>query len=230
MESTDSKEGWQEWFERIWMHREEVLYRSLFGGNSRGIFTIPANMFTGTFRQESYDPRWLYYGVFEFTPTADRDSWLYVTSGMSNDWEAEKPDATKPSGLGCEFVFETTQQSEWAILRLLHLMTFQILICHGRFSGRGPLSDFDRIPLHGPIWPESSMLTCLMLAPPKKLPRICHLDSGSFDLYQIVGISDGERDYAKSHGGPALLEMLLKNDFFPITDPNRAEINFVDFL
>src|SRR6476660_3928465 len=85
---------WQQWFERVWEYREESLYPALFGSGKRGIFPIQAEMLTGTFKQESFDPRWLHYGVFEFAPAADRDSWLYVTSGMSNDWE--QTSSTRP--------------------------------------------------------------------------------------------------------------------------------------
>jgi len=224
MPQPHTKQDWQEWFERVWEHREEVLYPSLFGQSSRGIFPIQAEMLTGLFKQETFDPRWLHYGVFEFAPTSTRCSWLYVTSGMSNDWEADRPNPTTPSGLGCEFVFETTQQSEWAILRLLHVMAFQILLCHGRYPGREPLSDFDRIPLRGSIRPEPSALTYLMLAPPTRFPREERLESGSFDFYQVVGISAAEAAHARSHDGPALLELLVAHDYFPVTDPDRTEI------
>jgi hypothetical protein len=214
----------EEWFTRVWEHREEVLYPSHFGPESRGIFPISGEMLTETFKQESFDPRWLHFGVFEFAPTPMRDSWLYVTSGMSNDWEADRPDPSTSSGLGCEFVFETTRQSEWAILRLLHLMTFQILLCHGRYPRRGPMSDFDRVPLRASIRPEHSVLTFLMLAPPAHFPREVQLESGSFDFYQVVGISDAEAAYARSDDGPALLDLLIEHGYFPVTDPDRSEV------
>jgi hypothetical protein len=215
---------WQEWFERIWEHREEVLYPSLFGLGVRGIFTIQPEMLTDDFKQETFDPRWLHHGVLEFAPTLTRNSWLYVSSGMSNDWNADYPDATTPSGLGCEFIFETTHQAEWAIWRLLHLMTFQILLCHGNYPGRGPMGDFDRVPLRSSIWTGHSALTNLMLAPPMRSPRRVQLESGSFDFYQVVGISQAEVEYARSHGGSELLELLIAHSCFPITDPNRDEI------
>lgn len=221
MPQTDAKEGW---FERVWEHREEVLYPSLFGSSRRGIFPIQAAMLTDMFKQESFDPRWLHCGVFEFAPTPSRDSWLYVTSGMSNDWEAASPDPTTPSGLGCEFVFETTQQAEWAILRLLHVMTFQILLCHGCYPGSEPLRDFDRIPLRGPIRAGQSLLTRLMVAPPSRFLREAQLDSGSFDFYQLVGISEAEAAFARAHDGPALLALLVAHGCFPVTDPDRKEV------
>lgn len=224
MQPTDIDPEWKEWFKRVWTHREEVLYPSLFGASSKGIFPIQAEMLTGIFKQESFDPRWLHCGVFEFSPTPARDSWLYVTSGMSNDWEADRPDLSKPSGLGCEFIFETSQQSPWAILRLLHLMTFQILLCHDRYPGSDPLSDFDRIPLRAPIRPGHSILTHLMLAPPSRFPREMQLESGTFDFYQVVGITEAEAAYARANDGPALLKLLVSHGYFPVTDPDRTEV------
>ena len=216
-------EDWQKWFERVWEYREEVLYPSLFGHNSRGVFPVDAKMLTQTFKQESFDPRWLHHGVFEFAPTPSRVSWLYVTSGMSNDWLAEKLDPTTTSGLGCEFVFETTRQTQWAILRLMHLMVCQILICSGQYPGRKPLSDFDRVRLGVPIWPEQRLLTHLMLAPPTGFPRKAQLESGPFDFYQVVGISESEAAHARSHSGTELLQLLVERDYFPVTDPERSE-------
>src|SRR5262245_7132167 len=81
MAQTNPETGWQDWFEHVWEHREEVLYPSLFGHISRGIFPIQAEMITETFKQATFDPRWLHYGVIEFAPTQSRSSWLYVTSG-----------------------------------------------------------------------------------------------------------------------------------------------------
>ena len=221
----DVKNYWQEWFERVWKHREEVLYPSLFGEATPDIYPVPAEMVTGTFQQESFDPRWLHYGVFEFAPSQSRPSWLYVTSGMSNDWNAELPDATNPSGLGCEYVLEVPKKSHWPILRLLHLTVFQILLCHGRYPSREPLGDFDRIPLRGPIRPEPSLLSWLMLTPPAHFRRDAQLESGPFDFFQVVGISEREAACAREHGGPALLGLLNAHGFFPVTDPDRAEVD-----
>src|SRR5689334_15640622 len=135
-----------DWFENVWAHREENVYPRLFGPMGRGIFTLNADMFVDIFKQDSYDPRWLHYGVFEFPPTQHRDSWLYVTSGMSNAWEAKQPDPDGPSGFGCEYVFETTEQADWPILRLQHLMAFQILLVHNRYANRKPMVRHDRVP------------------------------------------------------------------------------------
>jgi hypothetical protein len=219
----------REWFERVWEHREEVLYPSLFGKARSGIYPVQAQMITETFQQESFDPRWLHYGVIEFAPEPSRNSWLYVTSGMSNDWEGERPDPSTPSGLACEFVLEVPQQSQWAILRLLYLTVFQILLCLGRFPGRKPLGDFDRIPLRCSIRPEPSLLTWLMLAPPARFESQMQLESGAFDFYQVVGISEAEAAYARSHSGEDLLKLLASKAYFPVTNPDRPEVDLGAF-
>lgn len=217
-------DAWQEWFERIWQYREEELYPALFGPKRQGIFPIQAEMLTDNFKQESFDPRWLHYGVFEFEPTATRNSWLYVTSGMSNDWEAERPDSETTSGLGCEFVLESSTAARWAIFRLLHVMTFQILLCHGRYPGREPLGDYNRLPLRSSIRTEPSALTFLMLAPPVGFLRRAQLESGPFDFYQVVGITEAEAAYARAHDGAELLEILQANGAFPVTNPDRQNL------
>ena len=68
------------------------------------------------------------------------------------------------------------------------------------------------------------MITRLMVAPPSRFPREARLDSGSFDFYQIVGISEAETAFARTHGGPALLELLVARGCFPVTDPDRKEV------
>lgn len=225
MPEAEQKSDWQQWFERVWEYREETLYPSLFGSARRGIFPISAEMITGMFQQPDFDPRWLHYGVFEFEPTPVRASWLYVTSGMSNAWEADRPDPDSVSGLGCEFIFESTEQGDWAILRLLHLMTFQILLCHGRYPGRGPMNDFDRVPLRQPICPGNTVLTHLMLAPPAQLPRETQLESDKFDFYSVVGIAESEAAFACAEGGDVLLTRLTAAGFFPVTNSQRSQLD-----
>ena len=99
-------EIWQEWFENAWAVREEGIYRSLFGDIGSGIYPLDIELFRGQFRQTSVDPRWLTHGVFESRPNESRASWLYVSSGLSNAWEANPAKPHEVSGLGCEFIIE----------------------------------------------------------------------------------------------------------------------------
>src|SRR5271165_5203323 len=154
-----AEQTWQEWFENAWAVREESIYRGLFGDLGPGIYPLDAALFTTVFRQESIDPRWLTEGVFECPPSGAMQNWLYVSSGLSNAWEADKPNPNEPSGLGCEFIVECPQQSRWALVLLRRMVAFQILLSVGRFPGKGLLQVWDRIPLRAPIDGSSSALT-----------------------------------------------------------------------
>ncbi|MCR9200539.1 MAG: suppressor of fused domain protein [Planctomycetaceae bacterium] len=209
-----------DWFEDVWEHREERLYPKLFGSVGDAIYPLSPAIFTDTFRQE-FDPRWLHCGVFESPPNSKHASWLYVTSGLSNAWEDDEPDPTSPSGLGCEFVFETSGQARWAIVRMLHVMAFQILLAHGRYPDRDVLELYDRIPLRDSLTPEPSELTWLMVAPPAGTDRF-QLDSGEVELLALVGITEGEAQHAREHSGGILLQRLQEADAFPVTNPQRG--------
>ena len=214
----------RDWAARAGRYREEVLYPDLFGPAYSRTFPIPENMMRGLFKQEFFQPRWLQQAVIEFAPARPRTSWLYATSGLSDAWDAESPNAMAPAGLGCEFVLETRAQSPWAIVRLQQLTAFQILIAHGRFPDRKALDDFDRVPLRASPGPEASALTWLMLAPPTGFPRKARLQSGFFNFFQVVGISEAEAAYARAEGGEELWKLLQVYSFFPVTDPHRPSV------
>jgi hypothetical protein len=216
-----SNPEWEAWFTRVWADREENVYPRLFGSNPGQIFVLEPAMFLETFQQQTFDPRWLHYGVFQFPPTPARTSWLYVTSGMSNPWENDEPVRDGPSGFGCEFVFETTEHGNWAIVRLQQLMAFQILIAHGKYPGRELLSPYDRIPLRGPITPEPSQLQWLILGRPAGFDREFELESGWVELYQVFGATEEETAFARESGGDTLVERLTCEGAFPVTDPRR---------
>ena len=209
---------------QAWTQREEILYPILFGVERRGVFPIPAAMFTEVFKQAAYDPNWVRCGVFEFLPTARRASHLYVTSGLSNAWGVAQADPEGVSGLGCEFVLETLDRANWAVTRLHYLMSYHLLVCHGRYGDRQPLKDYDQIPLAADIGPEPSALTVLMLAPPAGFERVQPLSTGKFAFSQVVGISEAEAAAGRVHGGELLLKGLRQEGAFPVTIPERRSI------
>jgi len=217
-------ENWQARLEEAWEFREEKLYAAHFGSQRQGIYVLDRELFTNVFRQESYDPRWLTHGVFEFEPTEERPSWIYVSSGLSNAWEADRPEPNGPSGLGYEFVFQCLTQSRWALLLLQRMVAFQILLAAGRFPGRGRLAIWDRIPLRSPIDGESSQLTWVVLTPSIEYAGVKQLPSGQFQFAQFVGITEKEAEYARTSGSEELLRLLLKHKAASITDPNRGSI------
>ena len=63
-----------------------------------------------------------------------------------------------------------------------------------------------------------------MLAPPTGFPREAQLESGPFDFFQLVGITEAEAAYARAHDGPALVEILQAHRAFPVTNPDRGSV------
>jgi hypothetical protein len=207
-----------DWFQSIWEHREVTLYPTLFGPESEGIFTIPYERLATA---QLTDPRWPTCGVFRFAPTKERSTWLYISSGLSNEWFEERPDPQAVSGFGCEFVIETPDRADWPIQRLHQIMCYQMGLCLGRYEGSDPLSIGFRVPLGSPIdFRESALQFLLLIEPIGFTPKLLQ-KSGTADLIELVGISQSERDYAQRDGNEALINWLSENTTFPATDPNR---------
>ncbi len=219
-----SDQTWQQWFEESWAVREEKLYRALFGDIGPGIYPLDADLFSSVFHQESVDPRWLTHGVFECPANDSRRNWLYVSSGLSNAWEADSPKPDGLSGLGCEFIFECRQQSGWALVFLRRMVAFQILLSVGRFPNKGPLEIWDRIPLRAPIDGASSALNWVLLAPSPNFGEPQQLPSGRFRFLQFIGITEDEAEYARKNGSDKVLALLTGGNAAPITDPTRQTV------
>jgi len=211
----------EDWFERIWEYREETLYPEMFGGERQGIFPIP---FDRLQKGGITDPRWSTCGVFRFSPDEKRRSWLYVSSGLSNEWFAEKPDPENTSGFGCEFVFETNIEADWPIQRLHQIMVYQIGICCGKYEGQEPLSDWHRIPLGSAIdWKESS-IEYFVVVPPERFPQEMKQESGTAGLYQLFGLTEAEVLYAREGNNDRLVTTLKQKTKYPVTDPERESV------
>lgn len=213
--------------EGVWTLREEQIYPSLFGPVCRGIFTLPQQLFERRFGQTDIDPRWLFLGVFEFAPTSDRPSWLYVTSGYSNPWD-EDPTEYDPegeSGNGVEFTFSVSEQGDWAIETLQAMLAFDLLLGAGRIPGGQRLSLHDRIPLRAPLdYRADCQVRNLVLVEREGGPQVFSLPSGEVILVGFTGITDAELAFAKKHGSPALIEKLRTAGYHPVTDPRRPSI------
>jgi len=64
-----------------------------------------------------------------------------------------------------------------------------------------------------------------MLTPADEKSGIQKLESGSFELLRVVGITDKEAAFARSNGGDALLDLLRSQSAFPVTDPARCSVD-----
>ncbi|MDG4883920.1 suppressor of fused domain protein [Mesorhizobium sp. WSM4884] len=211
-------------FEEVWRIREQDVYPTIFGGEQRGIFVLPRELFEQRFGITEVDPRWLFYGVFEHGPTPERPYWLYVTSGHSNPWEQEEEayDPDGESGAGIEFILASTERGDWAIRCLQNLLAFDLLLGAGHFGGRGPLAEGDRIPLRSPInGVESCLVRNVVVSRASSLPLGFTLPSGRVEFLAFVGTTDSELDFAKAKGNDALVTRLRSSGFFPVINPHR---------
>ncbi len=213
--------------EGIWRLREEQIYPSLFGKAQKGIFTLSQSVFCDRFGQTAVDPRWLFYGVFEFPPIDNRPFWIYVTSGHSNPWD-NAPEATMPnctSGAGLEFLLASKESGEWAIRQMLDILAFDILLRAGRYPGKPPLANGDRIPLRAPINSDTrcTLRNLLVTNKEQNWPGF-NLPYGMVQFLTLLGITDAEVAYAKASGSDALVESLEYRRYYPVTDVCRPSI------
>ena len=215
---------WEKWFEAAWAQREDELYGSLFGQLGPGIYPLDFELFHEVFGRSEVDPRWLHVGVFECPPTEQRRSWTYVSSGLSNAWDAEEPDPKDWSGLGCELLLQCPQQSAWALSLIRKLAAYQILLSVGHFEQREVLDFWDRMPVGGPIDGAASELRTLLFAPAVEFSGTQQLSSGQFEFFQVLGLTDPELAYGREHSFETLYEALVARGAAPLVDVNRHSV------
>ena len=216
----------ESFLERVWKAREESVYHSIFGDLGAGIYPVASSLFTELF-QSDFDPRWLFIGVFACPPSQGRECWSYASSGLSNPWESDdRPeDLAHGSGLGVEYLLQTTRPGDWAVELVQRVVAFDLLLAHGRYEGGAPLRDGDRIPYRGSIAREfDSVLDTIVIGPPRNVPHIFQLESGTVRFAQLAGISQAEAAYAKANGPESLIERLEEAGAYPVTDPARTSI------
>ena len=202
--------------EDAWEEREEVVYPEVFGDTGPGIYPLSNDVFEQLDAQ-SVDPRWLTHGVFQSPPNDTRNTWVYVTSGMSNPWESDEPQDY--SGFGVEFVLETEQASTWAINVLLTLMAYNLMLASGQMGEPGLLDYGDRIP-----FALSDDIAAMVIAPTFQLPENIDIKSGRVDFLQIVGVTEAELTHAQETSSEALIELLIEETGGLITAKQRKSV------
>jgi len=210
--------------EGVWELREETIYPQLFGPNVRGIFPLSTESFR-PFKDATIDPRWLHCGVFEFAPSNDRESWLYITSGYSNPWDVKAENYHKAdiSGSGVEFSIEAQEADNWAITFLQRMLAYNMLLASGHFGERPAFEVHDQIPLFSPINGQNeTSIRNAILHIPVSYKHIFYLPSGKVEILQFVGVTDEECDLARDKGFDELAKKLRKIDSFPATNLSRS--------
>lgn len=220
-----SDPAFAQWFENVWFDREDRVYRSLFGDLGGGVYPAGASLFE-RYKKEPH-PGWLNHGVFACPPTDDRPSWLYVTSGLSNPWNLDRPgkDPSGFSGLGFELVIETSPAADWAVSLLHNLMAYELLVATGAYEGAELFEYGNRIPLQGSITPSfDSAIRWLLVEQPRHYASAFDLPSGRVDLFHLVGATDAEVEFARQTDQEALVALLQREGAWPRTDAARASL------
>ncbi len=224
---TTTQDEWQKWFQDVWAHREETVYRQLFGSVGPHVHTIPPELFQRLGHQAKPDPRWLVHGVFEVSPTEKLPYWSYITTALSNPWGEDPATVNKaePSGLGFELLMHTPVAAPWAIQVLHWLMAVNILAASGLLQGETVCAG-GRIPLHTSIDPQrpASLIKNLIIVEAEHLTPQFELPSGTVDLLLCLGVTDSEMILAQTLDYDVMLAKLSEANIFPVTDPDREPI------
>lgn len=202
--------------EDSWEQREETTYREIFGNTGPGIYPLSHEIFS-RMNANAIDPRWLTHGVFKCPPHEKRETWAYVTSGMSNPWEAEHQE--EYSGLGVEFLIETENEESWAIEVLQTLMAYNHLLASGQMGDFPALDYGHRIPLA-----LSDNIKAIFFTAPINFPASFSIKSGQVDLLQAVGITSSELEAVKRTSSEAIKVKLLEVRGNLITEKDRASV------
>jgi len=217
-----SDKGFRDWFESVWSDREDRVYRSLFGDLGPGVFTAGEKVYERY--QKKPHPGWLNHGVFACPPHEERESWLYVTSGLSNPWNLDKPgqDPSGMAGLGFELVVESTAEADWAVPLLHNLMAYELLVAVGTYEGAELFEYGNRIPLNDSITPSfRSLIRWLLVEQADHYPSSFDLAAGRVDLYHLVGATDAEVEIARRDNQDKLVALLKEKGVYPLTDADR---------
>jgi hypothetical protein len=209
-----------DWFEDAWRYREKALYPQYLGGDAGpSIITIPYEAFA-RMGFDMVDPRWLHCGVLTFAPTEERANFTFVTSGLSNAWDDDRPEPKSVSGLGIELRIDNASEEHWLKDIMLRLSATQLLIGAGRLSGARLLGDGDLVRVGAGTFGGDSPMTALLATKVASL----QLPSGTFDIIQLFAITDAERDFAATRGSGSLLRTLTESTTYPINDITRRSV------
>ncbi|MCF7751637.1 suppressor of fused domain protein [Bacillus subtilis subsp. subtilis] len=207
-----------------WAQREQSLYPSLLGALGPGLYPLDAALFSSVFGQDRVDPRWLTIGVFECPPAPDRPGWAYVSSGLSNPWDQTDPDPDGVSGLGMEFLLQTTARAPWALALVQRFCAYQLLLAAGRMGDHAPLDLWDRMRIGAPIDNADSQLQALVFAPAEHFGDIQTLASGQFRFLQMLPLTLEEHAFGQQYDFDTVVEQLQAQRAAPAVDAGRGSI------
>jgi hypothetical protein len=195
----------------VWEEREEVVYKSFFENMPEQIYKPidPQKVAVGGVKLLLSCA-----GVFEIAPTEHKKYWTYITSGLSNPVDSM---VREISGFGFELILRTSERSVWAVNQLFNLMGYVL-------ETKRTFAKGHRMPLNAPLNSSDSqcVLKTLLFWPPHDISSEFQLKSGKVQLLEVIGITDAEYLFAKTHSSQDLYNQLQKLPSFPITQLRRS--------
>lgn len=158
--------------------------------------------------------------ILAYGPDPLRPFWTYVTAGLSTPWL--QYGYQEVSGFGIELMVKSPIEAKWPA-QLLRTMAFYV------FNHAGVLSPGVRVSLNGPVDPYSqSELKHAVVWYADEAPEAWYmLPSGGFGIFNVLGITDDEMDFAESikDYGTWCIQQAVKNiGHGQVTDPLRPSI------
>ncbi len=158
--------------------------------------------------------------ILAYGPDPFRPFWTYVTAGLSTPWL--QYGHQEVSGFGIELMVKSPVEAKWPA-QLLRTMAFYV------FNHAGVLSPGVRVSLNGPVDPYSnSEIKHIVVWYADEAPEAwCMLPSGGFGLFNVLGITDDEMDFADSikDYGTWCIQQAVKNiGHGQVTDASRPSI------
>lgn len=205
-----------------WEQREQSFYPAMFGQTEIEPTLLTEEIFKADFGRNAVHPFWLHHSVISFPPTAERSTWLYATSGMSNAFDSQ---IEEWSGLGVEFILEVAEQAHWAQDKLSRLMVFNLLIAAGHYREQSDLTRGSIVRLGVPVTDEvECQLTNFIALQPTNHPKEFALVTGKVEFLQMIAITDDEADFAEKKGHELLAQKLKDAGYLPSINPNRSSV------
>jgi hypothetical protein len=223
---------WGEWFDSIIMERELARYPAFFGETQSEFYTFPDHLVSKESLEMLEETGMSLNLVIEYAPNEKRNSWLYVTSGLTNP-SGEDPQSIDPtdySGIGFEMIIETNEKCLWPV-NVLHMMMFsQCLISSGMVEG-DLLEYKDIFPLSDGAIKGSQICSFVAIDPDQRCsyPTGFELSTGKVDFFPLFGITlSEEKLFLGNKLGVSFMEFLEKAGY-PVVDPLRIGLTLDDF-
>lgn len=152
--------------------------------------------------------------ILKFAPSDERAGWHYVTSGlaMPKDIKAKSSPGAR-CGYGREFVISTHAEEDWPLAALKRMMSF--------VAGQQPNVRPDEvIKWSVPAVPDGRPdMTFFVTLQHLDYPARLVLPGGTCDLIHLLGVTEAEVAYAKSHAPATPVGIRTLTSFFAVDDP-----------